>query len=416
MRKKIYYIIFFWSFFWTNLLASNTDSLKHWGGSIMVNPGQIMLSSRYDDMYETPQKKNLSISAELTYSGLPTDSDAYASDYNYPTISFGVKYSINEQIKFHRKEDYGWEDEVNYDSHIGNSVALYTSFSRALFRTNKWMADLSVKLGTAYSHTKYDKNRNVDNELIGSKWLIFFSAGMHVTYRLASKWGLKGGLEYWHLSNGAFNRPNRGANFIGPSVGVCYYPYYESVVDRKKTKIKENINSYWWLNFSLGLGAKTLEEDWNMTQYELSPDDPDYKTNHFKLYMAYSAQVDIMHRYARRWASGLGLDVNYGQYSSRLEERDKQNGYADKHSPWSVGISAKHQAYFHNLSMHISLGTYLYREMGHRAKSVEKPYYETIGLKYEWPALRGAALGFKVKAHFLKADFTEMFLSFPIKL
>ena len=400
----------------TEMSAHDGDSLRHWGGGLMINPGHLMGTSRYAEKYDVPNKGNFAVAAELSYSALPSDSDAYASDYNYPTFSFGVKYSINERIKFQRSKEYEWQDVVNYNSHLGNSVSFYTSFSRALFRTKHWMADATVSLGTAYSHTKYDKDENVDNELIGSRWLFYFGAGIHLTYRFASQWGLKGGWEYWHMSNGAFNRPNRGANFTGPSVGISYYPYYDKLAYKKTTFIKDNFKPFWWLNFSMGLGAKTLEEDWNMTQYELSPDAPDYKTNHFKLYVAYSAQVDIMRRYARRWASGIGLDINYGKYASRLEERDKQNNYPDKHSPWSIGISAKHQAYYHNISLHLSLGTYFYREMGHRAKRVEKPYYETIGLKYEWPSLHGAAIGFKVKAHFLKADFTELVLSYPVIL
>jgi hypothetical protein len=78
-------------------------------------------------------------------------------------------------------------------------------------------------------------------------------------------------------------------------------------------------------------------------------------------------------------------------------------------------LSAKHQVFYHNISMRVSQGYYLHREMGHRAKSVEKRYYETVGLRYSIPALGNLSLGFDVKAHFLKADYTQLVLSYPIR-
>ena len=162
--------------------------------------------------------------------------------------------------------------------------------------------------------------------------------------------------------------------------------------------------------------AKTLEEDWSYTQFDLPSDHPDYRTEDFKLYTAWSTEADIMYRYARRWASGVGIDLFHGSYASRIEEVDKANKHDDKHSPWSVGLAAKHEAYFHNLALHVSLGAYLYREMGYRAKFIEKRYYETVGLRYAFPSLANLAVGFKVKAHYLKADYTELNIAMPIVL
>ena len=408
----------------SNVAAQNDshepDSVKHshWGASIYANPGNVLNMHHFEGKYEVSEKKNRAYGVELNYSPLPSDSDAYASDYNYPTFGVGVKYALNNRIRFHRLDEYDWPEGevVDYDSYVGNSWAFYGFFSRPLFRLRHFMADFTVNAGTAYSHTKYDRYSNVDNELIGARWLFFFGAGIHATYRFAPKWGVKAGFEFWHLSNGALNRPNKGANFVGPSIALTYFPYYEPVYANRGNKIKKPFDRYWYLEFSAGLGAKTLEEDWNMTQYELPVDHPHFRSERFHLYKAYSAQTDIMYRYARRWASGIGLDLNYGEYASRIEERDKEKGYTDKHSPWSFGISAKHQVFYHDLSIKMSVGGYLHREMGHRAKDVEKRYYETIGLRYTFSALNNLSLGFDVKAHFLKADYTQLVLSYPVRL
>jgi len=172
---------------------------------------------------------------------------------------------------------------------------------------------------------------------------------------------------------------------------------------------------YWYLGFSLGVGAKVPLEDWQLTQFQTPQSSPDYRTDDFKLYAAYSLQMDVMRRYARRWASGVGIDLFYGSYADHVASLDAAQGYTDRHSPWSMGIAAKHEVFYHRLSLALSLGFYLHRQMGHQAKIIEKPYYERIGLKYEIPRLGGLSIGCMVKAHLTKADYTELTLSYPLR-
>ena len=111
-----------------------------------------------------------------------------------------------------------------------------------------------------------------------------------------------------------------------------------------------------------------------------------------------------MYRYARRWASGVGADVCYGTYADRSDEL--QDG-TDHVSPWSLGLSARHEVFYHRLSLAMSLGCYVYRHMGSNAREAEKPYYEYIGLRYSIPHAGGLYVGGSVKAHLTKADLTE---------
>lgn len=397
--------------------ASDNDSIIHWGGSVYVNPGRALVMDNVQKKYQV-NKNNFSFGAELHHADLPQDSDAFASDYGYPTLSFGVKYSINHGITMHRRPDVdAWPGlkEVDYDSHLGNTVSFYGSFTRPFFRSNRWEADYVINAGVGYSHTKYDKNKNVDNELIGARWLIYFGGRLQLSYQMTRDWGLRAGLEYWHLSNGALNRPNKGLNVVGPSIALVYQPYYKDIIHGKAPKIKEHFEKQLYLNVTAGVGAKALLEDWNYTQYDAKEGDPDYRTDHFKKYLAYTVQTDLMYRYARRWASGAGIDVCYGTYSDRVEEIDKAKGVDVPHSPWSLGASVKHQVFYHNLSLAVSLGYYFYREMGEHAKAVDKPYYEKIGIQYMIPKL-GVAVGAMVKAHYSKADLTELVVSVPIRL
>ena len=130
--------------------------------------------------------------------------------------------------------------------------------------------------------------------------------------------------------------------------------------------------------------------------------------------MAYSLQAGVLYRYARRWASGLGLDLFYGTYSDRVAQLDASKGITMRHSPWSLGIAARHEVFYGRLSLRMALGYYLYRHMGSHAKQIEKPYYERIGLHYQIPGCERLSVGFNVNAHLTKADFTELQLSYRV--
>ena len=64
----------------------------------------------------------------------------------------------------------------------------------------------------------------------------------------------------------------------------------------------------------------------------------------------------------------------------------------------------------------MALGVYVFRHMGHASHSLEKPYYERIGLRYAFRRLGGLQVGANVKAHWLKADYTEVTVGFPFRL
>ena len=95
---------------------------------------------------------------------------------------------------------------------------------------------------------------------------------------------------------------------------------------------------------------------------------------------------------------------------------DETAGNNASHSPWSVGIAARHEAYYHRLSVDMAVGLYLFRQMGYNAKEIEKPYYERIGLFYTFPKMNHIKLGCSVKAHLTKADYTELIVSVPFRI
>ena len=400
-----------------NVTAEGNDSLSiaKMGIEFRYIPAQTLTLDKEPRIW-TKTKDTHSWAAQINVT--PTK-NAYAHDYNYPTFSFGLRYNLNHGTTMHRDDPWGEAQPVNYTSKLGNFLTLYGTFNRPLYRSKHWQWGYYLGTGIAYTSLKYNQKNDIDNEYIGSHLNIYFNAGLYGQVKIAKEWSVKGGLDFAHHSNGAMARPNKGANYFGPFVGLVYEPQQEtSPIAKRNTEATQPFQKYWFTEFTLGLGGKTLLEEWLQTQFNTPQGQPDYRKEHFTYYGAYSFHTHLLYRYARRWASGVGVGLFYGEYAHRIARMDKENGHTDeKHSPWSASIEARHEVYYGNVSVRLTLGYYLYRHMGYSANhGLEYPYHEQVGVFYSFPKLKGLTLGFSVNAHATKADFTELQLSIPVRL
>lgn len=397
--------------------AIEKDSIRHCGFTVSVMKSEIIALDKNQRKY-LKEKENGSVALELNHINLPSDHDSYAKDYNYPSLSIGLRYTMNNRVRFHRTPDLAWDkiEEVPYDSRLGNTLSLYGTFQRAIHRNKHWETSYSLSGGIGYTNKWYNKDNNIDNDFIGTPLLIYFGAGIHQTYRFAREWGVRASLEFVHHSNGALYRPNKGSNCVGPSVGIVYYPYYETFIREHDSFKSAPFKKFLYLDLTAGIGAKTLVEDWQITQFRTPKTDPNYRTGDFKRYATYSLQANLMYRYARRWASGIGIDAFYNTYAPHIEQLEQKEGNNIDCKPWSFGIAGKHETFFHNLSVNVALGTYLYRRMGSIDRELGGRIYERIGVNYSFPSLNGLKLGINVKAHTTKADFTEVVITYPFRL
>ena len=400
-----------------NVTAEVNDSLSiaKMGIEFRYIPAQTLTLDKEPRIW-TKTKDTHSWAAQINVT--PTK-NAYAHDYNYPTFSFGLRYHLNHGTTMHRDDPWGEAQPVNYTSKLGNFLTLYGTFNRPLYRSKHWQWGYYLGTGIAYTSLKYNQKNDIDNEYIGSHLNIYFNAGLYGQVKIAKEWSVKGGIDFAHHSNGAMARPNKGANYFGPFVGLVYEPQQAtSPIAKRNTEATQPFQKYWFTEFTLGLGGKTLLEEWLQTQFNTPQGQPDYRKEHFTYYGAYSFHTHLLYRYARRWASGVGVGVFYGEYAHRIARMDKENGHTDeKHSPWSASIEARHEVYYGNVSVRLTLGYYLYRHMGYSANhGLEYPYHEQVGVFYSFPKLKGLTLGFSVNAHATKADFTELQLSMPVRL
>jgi len=399
------------------------SSFRHWGYEADLQVGQVLVLDKYQKSYMR-KKSSYSSALKFNHVSLPSDSDAYAHDYHYPTFSIVARFSKNDGVTMHRDADYPhWVNKseeyyelVPYDTHLGNSFAVYGSFSYPLYRGNRWELSLSANLGLAYSAKKYNRQTSVDNDMIGAHFLFYAGAAASVTYRIAPSWGIKGAIDYWHISNGSIRQPNRSANVLGPTLGVVYYPYYEQLLRQAGSYIPSEFQPYWYLNVKGGVGVQTRTEDWDRTQYKLTKDDPDWRREDFTLFSVASIQTDLMYRYARIGAFGAGVDVQYCSCYSHIRDIDEEFGIDTPHNPWAVALDLKHTFFYGNVSLALGAGVYLYRQLGDFSRRNDPFYFNRIGVHYTIPKLHNLTAGIEVKAHLTKADFTELVISYPLHL
>ena len=71
------------------------------GAQLSVLPGSVISVDSYQKSW---MRKHhiMAVDARLNYRALPKDSDYYAEDYHYPTLSVGMIYHLNHGVTMHK--------------------------------------------------------------------------------------------------------------------------------------------------------------------------------------------------------------------------------------------------------------------------------------------------------------------------
>ncbi|MBQ7056666.1 MAG: acyloxyacyl hydrolase, partial [Bacteroidaceae bacterium] len=417
--------------------ATPPDStFGHWGIGADIAPGRVMHISKYGKDWVIHDNA-VTFGGELRYQTSPSDNDPYAKDYNYPAFGVGVRKGDYDAVTLHRtptpEAGEKWE-AADYKSQLGNIVSVYGFFERPIVRKNHWQVDYRINIGASYALRTYNAEDNVDNVMIGSNWNFYFGAGVHYTFFFAPEWGARIGAEYTHNSCGAMYKPNKGINFFSPMVGLIYRdtrmrehelswsnhnrPRGRTIgggryaADSRKNFHRPTLfGAPLYLRLSGVMGFKAIMES---TGADGVPEINSHGGKN-RFYMCYGWQTDLMCRYARRWSSGIGVDVLFAEEAFRLSYIDRMHGYyGTRHIPWQIGIAGKHEVHYGNVAMTLALGFYALRHMGPTDAKETRKFYERIGMKYNIPGKTGLFLGINVKAHAGKASHSELVLGIDI--
>ena len=90
---------------------------------------------------------------------------------------------------------------------------------------------------------------------------------MQARLRVATSWEVYVEGEFKHFSNGALDRPNKGANTVGLSAGVRYYPADIHTSLPVLYKSKRIYDKKLYCDISVGWAAKTLLDEWFLYYY-----------------------------------------------------------------------------------------------------------------------------------------------------
>lgn len=341
----------------------------------------------------------------------------YASDFNYPAFTFGLLVSDFNKVRL-RYNPRGTRP-IDYDSRCGTSFTAYASIRRAFFRTRSgWSADYRFGNGIGYNTHIYNRYTNVDNILLGSRLAVYFDVAFALNYRYR-QYEFFVGPEFRHLSNGGVMRPNKGINKAGIGVGMRYHLQpHDSISFKRIHKPFDEKRMYVNIAYSSGLRGSQGEWLYDANNYIWKDNDVEnvkYGKDGYRLCHYHLVSTDLMFRYARRYASGIGIDALYEPYNRDVEIQNPKANRSDM-PKWSFGIAAKHEVFFRRISMQVALGWYLSRPFNDFSNTADEyPFYERVGLRYNLPWLDNSiSVGYNIYAHLTKAYGTELVIDFKL--
>lgn len=335
----------------------------------------------------------------------PADAGSYTIDYNFPTIGFGIGYSNLHALKY------------TGTSHLNNILDIYSFVERDIVKTRKFSFGYEIQFGLGLSNNKYDPCNNPLNEIINSKVTFDIGGSPFLKWRPVSQFELSANLRFKHHSFGKLTYPNSGINEVVASVSAKYY--LESPYEGKAPAITENdFEKGFKFEILAGGGVNRCVEEWDV--YNKMEPDPGRKVSTINAFPKYFLSFISTWRYARKFSSGLGLDLfcSSKDWITSLKDcetvligPDAVNNH--KYSPFSCGISAIQNFHYRNFAIWGCVGIYLFNRVG--ASQAPRHSYQRIGIKYSFPKISDLTLSMCCKTHFFsQAEMMEFGIGFKI--
>ncbi len=207
---------------------------------------------------------------------LDTAISVYDRVFGFPTLEAGVQLLDYGSTRLHT-------GDTPYNSSVGCVWNAYIGFRRDIYRNRKWSFGYALENGLAYCSRPYEKADNVDNDLIGQHLSMYFGFGLYASYRIVPEVEVSIGSEYKHVSNGATDRPNKGANSIG-LVARARCDLNRPASDKGLTYTqrlaclrafrREKFSPYLYLDVNSSVGFRTMYEEWLLRRNYMPDDNP----------------------------------------------------------------------------------------------------------------------------------------------
>ena len=343
---------------------------------------------------------------------LDTAISVYDRVFGFPTLEGGVQLLDYSHTRLHT-------GDTPYMSTVGYVWTAYIGFRRDIYRNRRWSFGYGLENGLCLCSDPYEKASNVDNDMIGQHLSMYFGLGVFAGYRPMPRMEFSLGFEYKHVSNGATDRPNKGSNSYGLTVRGRYDLNrpdsdkgltFEQRLARLQAFKRESFDPFFYLDVNASVGFRTLYEEWLLRRDYLPPTDDRYHEGEIGLHTTWSTALVPMFRYNQVHASGIGLEYTFAGYSGRIPYIERELGIERhyNHSKHVLSISGHHEVYYKNLSLAMSVGTYLFRQHGWVQRKYEPWLIETVGLRYYPQFFKPFYLGYNLKANLGKAYSMEI--------
>jgi hypothetical protein len=300
-----------------------------------------------------------------------TQPKLYNVIYKYPTYGFGY-------FRTTFKNDF-----------IGKPNAVYMFGELPIGRTfvdNRLSFSIYMAFGLAFNFKPWDAEDNPLNQFIGSYNNGYVHVASTVTYRVNDWVSLDGSLGLKHFSNGSFQKPNSGLNFIPFSIGIRtnlhkWYPE-QNTKPEIPAFIRNNQVNIWGT-----VGGKNYLPG-------------------SERYVKYALGVNFLRQAGYKFRYGLGMDLFYAPGGS-MDPNWQKDAFWDKAS--LAFVLSGELVLKPNLFIPLGIGVY-----AHRNPANDEPnwYYERIGVKYRFSNKLFTAI--TLKAHAFKADIFELQMGYSI--
>ncbi|MDJ0365767.1 acyloxyacyl hydrolase [Hymenobacter sp. H14-R3] len=299
---------------------------------------------------------------ELNVQRQTTGSAAWHSWYKYPKVGLALVY-------------YDYHNPI-----LGRSYAASVYLSKPISRTGHH--DFSFRLGTglAYFPEHYDLYTNRKNTFVGSPLNATLQLRLEYDVALSEHLGLLLGLALNHYSNGGTAKPNFGINLPTLQVGLNYYQQRVVPIAPGPAPEPADIgHNFFNISTSAGYKQRTGGDT--------------------RRYLVSSVTLAAGRRISRKSNLLVGAE---GFCDRSLLAVLRDTARSQDHLPDTKKASAfvGHELLLGRLALVTHLGVYLYNPY----KS-NPPYYERVGLKYQFTDLLFADIDLKV--HRATADVIE---------
>lgn len=292
---------------------------------------------------------------------------------------------------FYHNPQYGFSYlmfDLGSPSYLGKAHCIYPFMSFFLTGEHR-TASLNMRIGTGIAcvDKKFDRLDNYKNVAISTHLNAFLCLQMEGRIRMTESFYLSGGLAYSHMSNGAFQKPNSGLNYVTAFAGASYAfgreqplgnaSYLTMITDRK-----------WRYTVYVSGGIKTASAG-DGRQYTVT---------------GLSMEASRTHLAFTRFNGTLDIFYDASDYASLTAK----NIETRKIQTIKPGIAGGYAFLFGPLSTHVQMGAYLYSKYPDNGA-----FYQRLSLRYAVASRLNLQIG--LKTHWGQADYVELAIGYRIR-